>query len=391
MKRLMMVLVAAAAVACMAGLATAGDYHVGRLLVCSDCHIAHGSQSHGYFSDDTLASKPTEAYPTLLRGETATNACLTCHDGKGSQGIADVLGDATGQTGIPNGRSAGALNVPNGGAHGYTNDALYSQGNGHTLWSTATPPGYNGTGAAPVGAEGLECTNCHGAHGNKYFRNLQGKTATSTQTFIPDAFKGKEVTYAIGLSSVTASSTSNPWVVEKSAHNYDNDNVQYLEPDATQSMYGSWCGSCHGEFHGSTSAANIEENGEIIRHPTAGVDGGVAAQWAVADPLHRLKVMDNSMQWAATAQNTTMTPSCFTCHKSHGNQNKFGLVFVIPKGQAANDNPAAAQVSATDPRLNPLTRTASMTEQGDGGQYRDMCKNCHGMGTFPAGNPTNLQ
>jgi len=32
-----------------------------------------------------------------------------------------------------------------------------------------------------------------------------------------------------------------------------------------------------------------------------------------------------------------------------------------------------------------------MTEEGDGGQYRDMCKNCHGMGRWPTGNPTNLQ
>ena len=158
-------------------------------------------------------------------------------------------------------------------------------------------------------------------------------------------------------------------------------------------MYGRWCGSCHGEFHGAptTSYTNILENGEIVRHPTAGVDGGVAASWAVADPLHRLKVMDNTLGWAASAQNTSMTPSCFTCHKSHGNQNKFGLVFVIPKGGASNDTPASPVVSASDTRLNPPTRTAHMTEEGDGGQYRDMCRNCHGMGSFPAGNPTNLQ
>jgi hypothetical protein len=86
-------------------------------------------------------------------------------------------------------------------------------------------------------------------------------------------------------------------------------------------------------------------------------------------------VMDAAGKWDGTSAN--MTPSCFSCHKSHGNKNSFGLIYMLPN--RATNGPVA------DP-----TRLASMTEQGDGGHLRDMCRNCHGQGSFPGGNPTNI-
>ena len=385
MKRLL-VLIAVAALAVLANVAMAGDYHVGRLLVCTDCHTAHASQQHDYTSDSPPPPGvgPTP-YPKLLRGETINNACLNCHDNKA--GIPDVLQAPTDI--YPDGRSAGALNVPNGGAHGYGQVAPYSQGDGHTLWSTDTPPGF----VAPLNpvpplidpTEGLQCTNCHGAHGNKYFRNLNGAPSTSTATYFNDAWKGTEVTYQIG--GAIASPPAD-WVYEKVAHTYDNDNVQYLEKDggaSTTSMYGQWCGTCHKNFHGAGVAGSPTWNGtDFVRHPTAGVDLSPTS-WANTDPKHRLKVMSATGNWDAAAASapTDMTPSCFTCHKSHGNANKFGLIFVLPvSGSSA---PAGSDPSLIDP-----TRLASMTEEGDGGQLRDTCRNCHGMGRWPTGNPTNI-
>ena len=64
--------------------AMAGDYHVGGTLVCSDCHVAHYSQSHGYESPTGLFT-PLGAdgpYTHLLRNE-PNELCLTCHDGQG--------------------------------------------------------------------------------------------------------------------------------------------------------------------------------------------------------------------------------------------------------------------------------------------------------------------
>lgn len=387
MRRALVLLVAMVALVGLANLAIAGDYHVGRLLVCSDCHIAHGSMKHGYQPNTAASDADTTwlgvhttdpPYPMLLRGETVNNLCLNCHDGQTS--VPDVLGPSPNPP--PHGRSAGALNVINAGAHGYTNTMPYTQGTGHTLWSTDPPPGVT-AGAPTIGAEGLECNDCHSVHGNQYFRNMIGAAATSTSTRIAPSWKGKEVTYEIG-----AAPSANPspvWVLEKTAHTYDNDNVQYLEHAAQDSsMYGEWCGTCHGNFHGNTNAGNIETGGEVIRHPTAGVNFS-ASNWAVSDPTRRLKVMSQSGAWALTSGlPSNMTPSCFTCHKSHGNANKYGLIFVI-SARTGGSAPAGS-----DPRLIDPVATA-MTEEGTGGAYRDLCRNCHGPGSWPGGmQPTNI-
>ena len=222
MRRVLGVLVAMAALVGLANLAMAGDYHVGRLLVCSDCHTPHASMKHGFQpgtpasdADTTWLGIHTEnpPYAKLLRGETVNNVCLNCHEGRTD--VPDVLGPSSNPP--AHGRSAGALNVINAGAHGYTNTLPYTQGAGHSLWSTDPPPGAT-AGAPPIAAEGLECTDCHLAHGGKYFRNMVGTVATSTATFINPAWRGKEVTYEIG--ATPSSPTPTAWVLEKTAHDY---------------------------------------------------------------------------------------------------------------------------------------------------------------------------
>jgi nitrate reductase cytochrome c-type subunit len=53
-----------------------------------------------------------------------------------------------------------------------------------------------------------------------------------------------------------------------------------------------------------------------------------------------------------------LTPTCTTCHKAHGNQNPYGLIY--------------------------LKGTGAVTEEGDAdGQtegLRTMCKQCHSQG-----------
>jgi hypothetical protein len=130
----------------------------------------------------------------------------------------------------------------------------------------------------------------------------------------------------------------------------------------------------------------VDAEGHVVRHPTAGVDA-TSGQRINTDPTHRLKMMSANGNWAADSTTIVatndMTPSCFSCHKSHGNMNKFGLIFVLPRG--SNSAPAGSPAQLIDP-----TRLATMTEEGDGGQLRDTCRNCHGMGSWPTGNPTNL-
>jgi hypothetical protein len=371
MKRLMLALVTVA----LGGLATvalAGDYHVGTLLICSDCHVMHGQQSHAN-ADTTngvanmYANVTGGPYPKLLRGETETNACLNCHNGRID--APDVLGNGTNPP--PNGRRAGALTVDPSDPHGLSNDDGYEVGDGHTLFSTASPPGAIGT--PPVSAEGLQCGDCHRVHGNKYYRNMNGYPNATPPSYIGPAWQNKEVTYEVG-----GTPTDTVWVYESLPHNYDDANVNYEEKDQHSSAYGDWCGTCHGSFHGDTTSTNIKVAGVVVRHPTAGVDITTnATTWKNTSATHRLKVMDAAGKWDGTS--TNMTPSCFTCHKSHGSKNSFGLIYVLPNSTAGTGGPVA------DP-----TRLAAMTEQGDGGHLRDTCRNCHSQGSFPKGNPTNI-
>ena len=373
MKRLILALVVVA-LGSLAAVAMAGDYHVGTQLVCSDCHVMHGTSSHADADSGSINVQPQAGGPfhKLLRGETVNNTCLNCHDGRTD--VPDVLCDSPNPP--TNGRRAGALNVDPADGHGYSNSGTYTDQDGHTLFSTTPPPG--NTGAYPVDAtEGLQCSDCHGVHGNKYYRNMQGYPNVTPPSYINAAWQGKEVSYQVG-----GTPQDTAWVYEALPHNYDDANINYQEPDQTRSAYGEWCGACHGSFHGAPAATGgyIGPAGNEVRHPTAGVDitSSNLALWKNTSTTHRLKVMDANGQWAAsTVTSTTMTPSCFSCHKSHGNNNKYGLVFVI--GSRLSNGPAP----------NPV-RSVAMTEEGDGGQYRDMCRNCHSMGTFPSGAPTNI-
>jgi hypothetical protein len=355
MKRLFPSLVVLA----LAGLTTmalAGDYHVGQLLVCSDCHVMHGSQSHTYPETGELNQPGSGApFAKLLRQSSVNSLCLSCHDGRTD--VPDVLGATTAAP--TGGRLAGALNVESG--HGYANDAGYVLGDGHTLWSTATPPGFSGT-TSPVNVAGLACSDCHSAHGAANYRNMKSSTRTTS------AFYNRFVSYEIG-----GTPTNTKDVYEGTARGYGWNNVNYQEPDQTKSAYGAWCQACHTTFHGSTADANIETIDGVVRHPTAGVDLSASNRTQYNLHTNKVKLMDALGQWDGTT--ATTTPSCFSCHKSHGNKNGFGLIWFV-------DN------TTTGP--NPPATPTAINEEGDGGAYRDLCRQCHTQGSFPAGNPTAI-
>jgi len=70
-------------------------------------------------------------------------------------------------------------------------------------------------------------------------------------------------------------------------------------------------------------------------------------------------VMDANHLWSGDATtDKTITPSCFSCHKGHGNNNTFGLIF--------------------------MGGNSTISEEGDGGSFRGMCHQCHSQGKDPA-------
>lgn len=350
MKKTLVVLAAVAAMALWAGTATAGEYHVAGSLVCYDCHTTHYSMQHGYQgqpgpapstpTNDGFWLAPNGPNAFLLKGP-ANLICLQCHEGQTF--APDVVADNTNAS-PQNGRSAGAINEL-----GMTGN--YAEWKGHTLDSTTTPPGWN---PAAVGltsdpytpSNGLECINCHIQHGSvTNYRNLQprsGATVTyaiaTTQNTTRDVWINIAPPYTAGSGNAA---TFNPY--------YATANIFYSRIDGTSGLtkksnnMDTFCGRCHGNFHGGPLDTNIggvvSGNGwaEFVRHPTGQVNigalGGGHSQLAqfVAGTT-KAKVYTNDYTSYASS-----SPGCVSCHKAHGNQNPFGLIFLAQNATSVNE------------------------------------------------------
>jgi len=372
MKRLILVLGTLGLMSLAASGALASNYHTGLDLICSDCHTAHASQSHGNgdsrgapFDNVPIVSGP---HQMLLRNE--VNAlCLTCHDN--SPSAPDVLGANTGKYSGQL-RQAGALNEAGSS----------DESHGHSLDWTGTIPGADGTTSPTTlaGSAGLECTTCHAQHGSAtQYRNLLNRDlALSNGNHVN--FSTKNLTYEAKDPLTTATNTKD--VVIRADRDYNQLDVEFQEQNQTKSAYGDWCKTCHTTFHGSGGEANMGSvsGGAIatggtpwLRHPQADVNIGGATtdastfisslavyrQHATKGPGHASKVMDANHLWTGNATtDNTITPSCFSCHKGHGNNNPFGLIF--------------------------MGGSSTPTEEGDGGDFRGMCHQCHSQGKDPA-------
>jgi hypothetical protein len=335
-------------------IALAGDYHSGGTLLCGQCHIMHFSQSHGYAPDGSgffLSPAAGGPFEHLLRAE-VNDLCLACHD----NGFApDVLGANTG-SGSSDVRAAGFLNrlgVDGLPPTGHTLDALDEAPGSNPPWK---PEDDNGAG------EGLNCINCHHQHayagGVSSYRNLKQDPGNL-------GFGGARVTYnntTIGTNDLTKD------VFERAAGSYDESQVDWNEPDATESKIGTWCGGCHTNFHGTPGdAATVggQPDGSnwshFLRHPSAGVQigaigGGHSGLAIYNGHTNKVKVMSEVGVWDPAGSD--VTPTCISCHKAHGNGNAFGLIY--------------------------RSGTGTLTENGDtnGTQLEALCGQCHTQASF---------
>ena len=295
---------------------TPGDYHEGTTLDCGDCHVMHPRPAEG---PSSLAPGPRVG--ELLR-EDVNDLCLACHDD--SPNAADVLGPNSGSR-PGDVRQAGALNRLGRGGVPST---------GHTLDSLAVAPGSSPPWSADRengAGNGLNCINCHAPHGGGHagptYRNLRDDAGNN----LPG--QGL-VTYnhgAPGLNDLTRD------VFVRRALDYDESAVDFNEPDPRDSAIGRFCAGCHTDFHGAPGSAQIggEREGDsvtaFLRHPVAGVDIGAARGGRrsklsrFASLENRVKVMSELGRWDAPGSDVTLT--CISCHKAHGNDNPFGLIY----------------------------------------------------------------
>jgi hypothetical protein len=330
--------------------AAAGDYHNGATLRCSQCHVMHYSQGHGYNADGSgFFGVPGAGGPFeyLLRDE-VNNLCLSCHDQSGF--APDVLG-ANGGNSPTDVRLAGFLNrlgVSGLAPTGHTLDSLDAAPGSDPLWK---PEDDNGAG------KGLNCINCHHQHGyaggGNAYRNLKMNPGNH-------GFLGALVTYndgSVGTNDLTRD------VFERQTAEYDESVVDWNEPDNTESAIGNWCGGCHTNFHGTpgdaaTVGGSVSGSGfaHFVRHPSAGVDigtlGGGHSQLPIYNAhTNKVKVMSEVGVWDPAGSDVTQT--CISCHKAHGNGNSFGLIY--------------------------RSGTGTLTENGDsnGTQLEHLCGQCH--------------
>jgi hypothetical protein len=323
--------------------ATAGEYHYGSTLVCSDCHTMHYSQQHAWGSGDPPAPPlPTGGPREYLLRNQESELCLGCHDGQTF--APDVRGANTG-THV---RLAGALT---------TGAAPYEAWKGHSIGVAAIPPG----GSVSIK---LQCYNCHNPHGSAYYRNLVNNTA--------------QVTYAKGTNDTTKAVFLRSWTLGNIANNYSVDSVDYNEPDSKKSAMGQFCRGCHTDFHGAQGDSNMGGSGGTawLRHPTAdanigalGGDGEHSSLNQFASGLRRVKVMSPSGDWgtqgvAWSGAPGNLTPTCTTCHKAHGNQNPFGLILLSRFATTVSEEGGYAGGQTADVATG----------------MRNLCGQCHAQG-----------
>jgi hypothetical protein len=365
--------------------AVAGEWHSGANLICSDCHTAHFSMQHG-FDGGSISTTPAPNGNWLsasgpnefLLKAPANDLCLSCHDGQTF--APDVLG--TNANASPSqGREAGALNEDALGAP-------YDHWKGHTLGSTDTPPGFDPTkiGASATWydpAGGLECTSCHAQHGPATsYRNLGpyslgGVASSARPTYVIAGANDPTADVWINLASYTAGSgdatTFNPY--------YDRANVHFNRNDATvgatqtSNRMDTLCAACHGNFHGGPGDTEIGATAAaldgFIRHPTSAVTIGTAGGQGYGGHSSLTRFQANTTQtkvYASAADYSDASPGCLSCHKAHGNQNPFGLVFLNGNATTVDEEGGYGAGQTEDPD-HPYQQA-----------YRNLCGQCHGQG-----------
>lgn len=344
----------------LAGTAVAGDYHKNGTLLCSQCHVMHFSQSHGYQPNGSgffLPPQGAAPHHYLLRDE-VNNLCLACHDNNGF--APDVLGSNNLGNGPTDIREAGYLNrlgLPGADGMEFT---------GHTLDSTSTAPGSNPAWSNP---DGLNCINCHHQHGSggsghpaggQQYRNLAASVGNGTQRWVTYNYD------TVGTNNLARD------VFERQTAEYDEDDVDWNEPDTTKSAIANWCAGCHSNFHGAVGGTEIGGVAfgagfeEFVRHPSGGVNigsisGGHSSLSQYNLHTNKVKVMSSAGVWNPAGSD--VTPTCVSCHKAHGNGNAFGLIY--------------------------RQGTGTKNENGDsaGNQVEDLCGQCHVQANYFFQNP----
>ena len=275
-------------------------FHDDGVAYCGGCHTMHNSQNG-------IAVDPTGPNPYLLKLDTGTDVCLSCHGTSTSRGVWYNLPYVAGhEHGAGNFCFNNEDNINDG--HNGGDSALWIPGwkSGHTPVSVAKgfPTGDPTLLTAPGGdfpSDMLSCTSCHDPHGNQFFRLLNG---------VGDIQAGfynftNPAPNAVGIRLSSSTNESNAY------------HTGY------KSGMSAWCSNCHGDYHQAsedfvhpsgeqitTPIANIYGHYNGTQHLTTGIPG---TSYLAAAPFEDLA---NDTLYTAGPTSASQV-SCISCHRAH--------------------------------------------------------------------------
>ena len=305
------------------------SYHRGANLFCSQCHTMHASEAHaGLASEPGSYPRAYTPQPKLLKAADPVTLCLMCHDNQA--GMPDVVGTD--------------INALNDRAAGYFGDVDLPNDNGHKIATGIDTEvlcerchdAENVHDAAGFVTASVSCIDCHNPHGNGRPRNVQWAS-----------YPGGE--YPFGY-YIRPGATG--------LARYESNNVAYPAPNGTNfNAEGieitNMCIDCHHSIFNSTDVDTTH-----VKHPVYN------SEWAQRNTISQgdAKGSTVSSHWisgtgagfletprvhyivrgaltfeAATTVAATNGVFCLSCHKAHGSNEPFGLVFhATPGGEGCD-------------------------------------------------------